>query len=72
MTLLVGWQDGHPACKKEGGEVLAWLSVWSKVQMVYICPADVITTPSSLASLKSRMVHLSGAGLCGLSWKRGH
>jgi len=31
LTLLVGWQEGHPACKKLSGEVLAWLSVWSKV-----------------------------------------
>jgi len=31
-TLLVWWQEGHPACKKLSGEVLAWLSVWSKVQ----------------------------------------
>ena len=32
LTLLVGWQEGHPACKKLSGEVLAWLSVWSEVQ----------------------------------------
>jgi len=32
LTLLVGRQDGHPACKKLSGGVLAWLSVWSKVQ----------------------------------------
>jgi len=32
LTLLVGRQEGHPACKKLSGEVLAWLSVWSKVQ----------------------------------------
>jgi len=32
LTLLVEWQEGHPACKKLSGEVLAWLSVWSKVQ----------------------------------------
>jgi len=25
LTLLVGWQEGHPACKKLSGEVLAWL-----------------------------------------------
>ena len=25
---LVGWQEGHPACKKLSGEVLAWLTVW--------------------------------------------
>jgi len=32
LTLLAGWQEGHPACKKLSGEVQAWLSVWSKVQ----------------------------------------
>jgi len=32
LTLLVGRQEGHPACKKRSGEVLAWLSVWSEMQ----------------------------------------
>ena len=32
LTLLVGQQEGHPACKKMSGGVLAWLSVWSEVQ----------------------------------------
>jgi len=32
LTLLVGRQKGHTACKKLSGGVLAWLSVWSKVQ----------------------------------------
>ena len=32
LTLLVGRQEGHPACKKQSGGVLAWLSVWSKMQ----------------------------------------
>ena len=32
LTLLVGWQEGHPACKKLSGVVLACLSVWSEVQ----------------------------------------
>jgi len=32
LTLLVGWQEGHPACKKQSGGVLAWLSVCSEVQ----------------------------------------
>jgi len=27
LTLLVGRQERHPACKKRNGEVLAWLSV---------------------------------------------
>ena len=32
LTLLVGQQEGHTACKKLSGGVLVWLSVWSKVQ----------------------------------------
>jgi len=32
LTLFVGWQEGRPACKKQSGGLLAWLSVWSKVQ----------------------------------------
>jgi len=43
LTLLVGRQEGHPACKKLSGEVLAWLSVWSEVQAC-ICPADATAT----------------------------
>ena len=36
LTLLVGRQEGHPACKKTSGEVLAWLSVWSEVQTLHM------------------------------------
>jgi len=32
LTLLVGRQEGHLACKNLSGGVLAWLSIWSKVQ----------------------------------------
>jgi len=33
LTLLVGRQEGHPACKKhKSGGLLVWLSVWSEVQ----------------------------------------
>jgi len=32
LTLLVGRQEGHLACKKLSGGMLAWLSVWSEVQ----------------------------------------
>jgi len=37
LTLLVGRQEGHPACKKQSGGVLVWLSVCSEVQTC-ICP----------------------------------
>jgi len=32
LMLLVGRQEGHPACKKQSDGVLAWLSVWRKGQ----------------------------------------
>jgi len=33
LTLLVGWQEGHPACKNLSGWVLVWLSGWSEVDL---------------------------------------
>jgi len=55
LKLLVGRQEGHPACKKLSGGMLVWLSVCSEVQ--------TCTRPSwchchslSLASVKSRLV----------------
>jgi len=36
LMLLVGWQEGHLACKKLSGEVVAWLSVWSEVHIICI------------------------------------
>ena len=36
LTLLVGQQEGHLARKNLSDEVLAWLSVWSEVQMTCI------------------------------------
>ena len=44
LMLLVGWQEGHPVCKKLSGRVLAWLSVWSKVQTCIYCPTDATAT----------------------------
>ena len=32
LTLLVGWQEGHPACRKLIDGAMAWLSVCSDVQ----------------------------------------
>jgi len=45
LTLLVGRQEGHPACRKLSGGVLAWLSVWSEVQTcINYVPADATAT----------------------------
>ena len=55
LTLLVGRQEGHPACKKLSGGVLAWLSVCSEVQTC-IWPSSCHCHSLSLASAKSRLV----------------
>ena len=52
-VLLVGQQEGHPACKRSC-VVLAWLSVWSKVQ-ICIWPSWCHCHSLSLASVKSRL-----------------
>ena len=55
LTLLVGQQEGHPACKNLSGGVLARLSVWSEVQTC-IWPSWCHCHSLSLASVKSRLV----------------
>ena len=55
LTLLVGRQEGHRACKILSGGLLAWLSVWSEVQTC-IWPSWCHCHSVSLASVKSRSV----------------
>jgi len=55
LTLLVGRHEGHPACKKLSGGVLAWLSVWSEAQTC-IRPSWCHCHSLSLALVKSRLV----------------
>jgi len=62
LTLLVRRQEERLACKKMSDEALALLSVWSEMQIT-------TATPLSVASLKSRLVNLCGAGLPRLFWK---
>ena len=54
LTLLVWQQEGHPACKKLSGGVLAWLSAWSEVQAC-ICTSWCHCHSLSLASVKSTL-----------------
>ena len=54
-TPLVGWQEGHPTCKKLSGGVLAWFSGWSELQTC-ICPSWCHCHSLSLASVKSTLV----------------
>jgi len=46
LTLLVGRQEGHPACKKLSGGVLAWLCGWSEVH-TYLHMAQLMPLPLS-------------------------
>ena len=57
-----GWASGRASGQlKYSDELLEWLSVWSEVQMICTWSSWFTATPPSLASLKSRMVYLSGA-----------
>jgi len=71
LTLLVGWQDGHPAFKS--WVVRYWRGYLSGARCNWFAygQADGTAAPSSLVSVKSRLVYLSGAGLPRLSWKKG-
>ena len=55
LALLVGRQEGRPACKKLSSGVLAWLSAWGEVQTC-ICPSWCHCHSLSVASVKSRLV----------------
>jgi len=51
--LLVGWQEGHPACKKLSGGMLAWcLGQDADLHMAQLMPLPLIISCSS----KSRLV----------------
>jgi len=35
LTLLAGWQEGHPACKKLSSGVLAWYLSFERLIMTH-------------------------------------
>jgi len=51
LTLLVGRQEEHPDCKR-----IEWWGAGERCRWFTYGPADATATPSSLASLKSRLV----------------
>ena len=67
LTLLVGQQEGHPACKKLSGGVLAWFSVWSKMHMAQLVPLPL--TVSCFSKIQIGFTFLVLADL-GSPWKR--
>ena len=65
LTLLVGRQEGHPACKKLSGRVLAWLSVWSELQTCIM--SQLMPLPLTVSCFSKIQIgfYLSGTGLPG-------
>jgi len=60
LTLLVGRQEGHPACKKMNAGVLAWLSVWGEVQ-ICIWPSWCHHNSLSLAPVNPDWFYQNGS-----------
>ena len=52
LTLLIGWQEGHPACKKLSFGMLAWLCLGqgADLHMAQLMPLTIS------CSSKSRLV----------------
>jgi len=69
LTLLVGRQEGHPACKKSGG----WWR-WALVSPDGVAPSRMVGVSTSVNFPLHHKVHkfYSGAGSPGWSWKKGH
>jgi len=59
LTLLVGRQEGHLACKKLSGRMLAWLSFWGEVQ-ICIWPSWCHCHSLSLAPVNPDWFYLPG------------
>jgi len=56
LTLLIGWQEGHPACKN--WVMRCWRGYLSGARCKWFAcgPADATVTSSSLAPVTSRMI----------------
>jgi len=59
LTLLVGRQEGHPACKKLSGGMLVWLCVWVMVQ-ICIWPSWCHCHSLSLVPVNPDLFYLPG------------
>jgi len=49
LTLLVGQQEGHPACKKLSGEILERLYVWNEMQTADLHMAQLMPLPLTVS-----------------------
>jgi len=62
LTLLVGRQEGHPACKKLSGGMLVWLSVWSNVHLAQLMPLPLTVSCLSKIQIGSTFLVLAHLG----------
>ena len=63
---LVGWQEGHPACKKLSSRVLAWLSVIGRGAHLHV--AQLMPLPITVScSRKSTLLVVAYPGSPGQS-----
>jgi len=69
LTLLVGRQEGHPACKKYGG----WWR-WALLSPDGVAPSRMVGVSASVNLPLHHKVQkfFSGTGLPGSSQKKGH
>jgi len=68
LTLFVGWQEGHPVCKKVRG-----LWRWALVSPDGEAPSQIVCVSASVNFPLHHKVQKfsSGTGSPGLSWKKG-
>jgi len=66
--VVVGYQEEHLGCKKLSDEVLVWLSVSSKVQMICVWSLRYHCHPIVCCVIK---IQNGGASILGLPGKRG-
>jgi len=71
--LLVGQQEGHPACKKLSGGMLVWLSVWTLEQGADLHLAQLMLLPLTVSCFSKMQIgfYNSGTGSPGQSRKNG-
>jgi len=62
LTLLIGWQEGHPACKKLSGGMLVWLFVWGEM-LICIWPSWCHCHSLSNTPVNQDWFYLSGKWL---------
>jgi len=67
LTLLVGHQEGHPACKKLSGGMSSWLSAWhADLHIAQQMPQPLTISCSSKSRLVLTFLYLSGT--CWPGW----